>query len=193
MAVVSRPGSTREGAAQRREAFVAAYLSNGRNATQAAITAGYAAHSARQRGCMMLSEPRVAARVAEANRSAMAVAGAVVSKQANAMVAAGLTVERTLQEVARLAYSDPRKMFRPDGSMIPIAEMDDDTAACVASFKHDTFDGGEEGESGSTTKLKVWDKNAALEKAMKHLGLYERDNSQRAPNLALQIVLVGPV
>ena len=46
--------------------------------------------------------------------------------------------------------------------------------------------------TGRTTKLKVWDKNAALEKAMKHLGLYEKDNSQRAPNLALQVVLVGP-
>ena len=127
----------------------------------------------------LMANPKVSLRISELS--------------APAAKLAGLTVERTLQEVARLAYSDPRKMFRPDGSMIPIAEMDDDTAACVASFKHDTFDGGEEGESGSTTKLKVWDKNAALEKAMKHLGLYERDNSQRAPNLALQIVLVGPV
>jgi len=28
--------------------------------------------------------------------------------------------------------------------------------------------------------------------AMRHAGLYERDNDQRQPNLALQVVLVDP-
>jgi hypothetical protein len=37
----------------------------------------------------------------------------------------------------------------------------------------------------------LWDKYAALEKAMKHLGLYNRDNRQQSENLSLQVVLVG--
>jgi len=41
------------------------------------------------------------------------------------------------------------------------------------------------------TKIKFWDKNRALEMAMKHLGLYNRDNTQRSENLSLQVVLVG--
>ncbi len=45
---------------------------------------------------------------------------------------------------------------------------------------------------GRTTKIKLWDKNRALEMAMKHLGLYGADNVQRPESLALQIVLVKP-
>jgi phage terminase small subunit len=39
-----------------------------------------------------------------------------------------------LQEVALLAYADLRKMFRPDGALIPIHELPDDVAATVASL-----------------------------------------------------------
>ena len=68
--------------------------------------------------------------------------------------------------------------------------MDDDTRAAVASFEIDErkVDGV---VVGRTTKIKLWDKNRALEMAMRHLGLYERDNAQRSENLGLQVVLVG--
>ena len=36
-------------------------------------------------------------------------------------------------------------------------------------------------QTGVTKKYKLADKNAALEKAMKHLGEYEADNRQRNP------------
>lgn len=107
---------------------------------------------------------------------------------------AEITVERTLQEIARLSYFDPRKLYRDDGELKRPDEWDDETAAGVASVEVlEQFDGkGEDRKlSGYTKKLKIWDKNAALEKAMKHLGLYERDNAQRAENLALQVVFVG--
>lgn len=86
----------------------------------------------------------------------------------------GLTTERTLQEVARLAYSDVRKLFKADGTLKPIHELTDDEAAAVASVK-----------VGSTTKITHWDKNSALEKAMKHHGLYEKDNEQQPAALLL--------
>ena len=73
---------------------------------------------------------------------------------------------------------------------IPGPTLDDDTAACVASVEHDSFGGGDDGQSGRTTKIKVWDKNTALEKAMKHLGLYERDKAQRGESLAIQVNIV---
>jgi hypothetical protein len=41
---------------------------------------------------------------------------------------------------------------------------------------------------GYTKKLKLWDKNAALDKAAKHLGLYERDNAQLMRPVSLKIV-----
>jgi hypothetical protein len=46
---------------------------------------------------------------------------------------------------------------------------------------------------GRPTKIKLWDKNAALEKLMKHLGLYETDNRQKAPNIAIQVQIVKAV
>ncbi len=166
-------------AAARRLAFARAYIANGRNATQAAIAAGLSAKTAGSSGQRMLKNVEVAALIAELAAPAAEIAG--------------LTIERTLREVARLAYADPRQMFRADGSLIPIHEMDAEVAATVASIEHETLSGDEDGPSGRTTKLKCWDKNAALEKAMKHLGLYERDNAQsRAESLTLQVVLVGP-
>jgi hypothetical protein len=44
---------------------------------------------------------------------------------------------------------------------------------------------------GRFARIRFWDKNAALEKAMKHLGLYNRDNIRRSENLSLQVLLVG--
>jgi hypothetical protein len=59
------------------------------------------------------------------------------------------------------------------------------TLACltrlVASLAH----------SSRGISFSLWDKNAALEKAMKHLGLNERDRTRRSENLSLQVLLVG--
>ena len=98
----------------------------------------------------------------------------------------GLTTERTLLEVARLAYSDPRKFYNADGSLKSILELDDDCAATIASVEWDEVK-AEGRVIGLTRKLKQWDKNAALEKAMKFHGAYEKDNAQ--PNAAVAAAL----
>ena len=174
----------------RYRAFVDAYLANGRNATQAAITAGYSPKTAYAQGARLLRKAQIAAAIDAASEKAQA--------------ASGLTVERTLREVARVAYFDPRKLFRGDGSLKDPSEWDDDTAAAVAAIEGYSVKAQKRGKKSANsdeaddasiygmTKVKLWDKNAALEKAMKHLGLYERDNAQRAPDLALQVVLIGP-
>jgi hypothetical protein len=71
-------------------------------------------------------------------------------------------------------------------------EWDDATAAAVASIEiveEFSGTGADRKLVGHTKKVKLWDKNAALEKALKHLGLYERDNTQRSENLSLQVLL----
>ena len=70
-----------------------------------------------------------------------------------------------MQEIARLAYSDPRKLFAADGSPIPIHQLDDDASAAIANID---FVKGQ----NPATRYRLWDKNAALEKAMKFHGLY---------------------
>lgn len=97
-----------------------------------------------------------------------------------------LTTERVTQEIARISFFDPRKMFAKDGSPLAITDLDDDTAACIVGLEVlDQFEGS--GESrvlvGNIKKYKIADKNSGLDKAAKMLGLYKKDNEQ--PNAAL--------
>ena len=151
-------------------------MANGHNATQAAITAGYSPKTAYSQGQRLLKHVEVSGQLAEAAQKAAE--------------NTGLTTECTLKETARIAYFDPRRLFHGDGSLKQITEMDDDTRAGIASFEIDErkVDGV---IVGRTTKIKLWDKNRALEMAMRHLGLYERHNTRQSENLSLQVLLVG--
>jgi phage terminase small subunit len=86
-------GSTkpRAGTAERRQAFVQAYLANGHNATQAAIAAGYSARTAYSQGQRLLKNVEVAGRLAS-----------LAEKTADA---AELTTVDALKEAARIAYA----------------------------------------------------------------------------------------
>lgn len=163
------------GLTKKQEAFAVAYIQTG-NATEAyrrAYSAGKMSIAALNvEASRTLSHPKISLRIA--------------ALRAPALRKAELTVERTLQEVARVAYFDPRKLFREDGSLKRPDEWDDDTAAVIGSMEFDK-------ETGRASKLKLWDKNAALEKAMKHLGLFEKDNAQQAESLVLKVVAAKPV
>lgn len=162
------PGS----AQQRIKLFVEALLSNGENVTQAAVAAGFSPKSAASQGSRLLKNVKVRQELD--------------NRRTEVALKVGLTTERTLLEVARLAYSDPRKFYNADGSLKSILELDDDCAATIASVEWDEVKA--EGQViGLTRKLKQWDKNAALEKAMKFHGAYEKDNAQ--PNAAVAAAL----
>ena len=174
-------GTSKAAALSARRNFVANYVANGRNGTQAAISVGRSPKGANVWAARTLKEPAVQAIIEELLAQAAAITG--------------LTVERTLLETARVAYSDPRRFFRADGSIKPISEWTEDMAAVVASIEAEEVKTTTEGESVVTVqvkKIKFWDKNAGLEKAFKHLGLYEKDNSQGSHNLQLVVQLVGP-
>ena len=154
-----------------------AYMANGHNATQAAITAGYSAKTAYSQGQRLLKHVETAGKLAEAAKRVSEITG--------------LNAERTIREAARISEVDPARLFREDGATLKnIAEMDDDTRAAIASFEceESKVDGV---VVTRTTKVKFWDKNRAIDMGMKHLGLFEKDNAQRGESLALQIVLVG--
>jgi phage terminase small subunit len=159
----------------KQEAFALAYcrLMNASDAYREAYHAGNMnPKTINEAASRLLKNSKVSARIAELKVPAIA--------------AAGLSVERTLREIARVAYSDPGRYYRADGTMKPIVEWDDDMRAAVAQFETETNPDG-----AAITKLKFWDKNAAIDKAKRHLGLYNRDNAQRSENLSLQVVLVG--
>nr|WKF58813.1 hypothetical protein HUO10_003314 [Paraburkholderia busanensis] len=154
-------------AEQKLMVFVQEYISNGNNATQAAIKAGWSVKTAAQAGNRALRNAQVKQMLEDHRRR---LADELAEKH-------GLTVDRILGEVRRLALGDVRKLFNADGTMKALHEMDDDTAAMVAAVDVQEITVGDKSVA-QIKKVKLWDKNAALDKAMKHLGLYERDNEQ---------------
>lgn len=127
------------------------------------------AKSIHEKASHILAEGKVRARVAEFRGKAAAIAG--------------LTSVQTVREIARVSYSDIRNFFDSAGKLIPIHKLDDDTAAMIASIEHlEKYVGSGNNRKlvGHTTKIKLWDKNSALEKAMKHLGLYRDNHAQKA-------------
>ncbi len=164
----AKPGQNKATTEQRFKLFAEAYLSNNGNATHAALAAGFSPKTAASQGSRLLKNVKVKQYLD--------------SRRAEVLTKVGLTTERTLLEVARLAYSDLRKLYHPDGRLKAVHELDDDAAATIASLEVDEITVGEN-VIGVTKKLKQWDKGQALDKAMKHLGLYEKDNEQ--PNAGL--------
>lgn len=86
-----------------------------------------------------------------------------------------VTVERALQEYARLGFFDPRKLFNDDGSPKGIHELDDDTAAVLAGLEViEIYEGRGEDKQfvGYLKKYKLADKKGALDSMARHLGMF---------------------
>lgn len=96
-----------------------------------------------------------------------------------ALKRAQVSHERVVTEAARLAFLDPRRLFDAAGTLKPIHELNDETAAAVASLEVVTVGNAEMG-LGQITKVKLWDKNRAIDTLAKLLGYFDRDNQQKA-------------
>lgn len=96
---------------------------------------------------------------------------------------AEVSTAEVLQEAARIALCDPTDLFNANGEFLAMADWPLATRRAVASIKRKpeySYSDGERKLDGYATEVRFWDKNAALEKLMKHLGMYEKDNLQRA-------------
>lgn len=171
---------------KKQEAFAVTYIQTG-NATEAYRNAytpkKMASKTINEAASRLLKDSKISARIDEL--------------RAPALKATGLTVERTLREVERISHVDPRSFYRDDGTMKAPKEWDDAMAAAVASVEAIPVSLGRDAKGdvkiGYTYKLKFWDKNAGLEKSMKHQGLFERDNAQSRDNLVLHVEEAKPV
>ncbi len=94
--------------------FVDEYLVD-LNATQAAIRAGYSPKTAGQIGERLLKKVEIQTGVQEAMKA-----------RENRT---HITQDRVLQELSRLAFFDPRKLFTTEGAPLDITQLDNDTAA----------------------------------------------------------------
>jgi phage terminase small subunit len=168
---VKSAAHTRSPNLNRRQArFVEEYLVD-LSATQAAIRAGYSKKTAKEMGAENLTKPHIALAIEEAMKER--------GKRTE------IEADRVLQEIARLAFSDIRNVFQPDGRLRAITELDDATAAAVASVKVVSRDAGIRPDGTHAIEyvheIKMTGKDSSLDKLMRHLGEYEQDNRQRSP------------
>lgn len=137
----------------RQEQFVKEYLID-LNASQAAVRAGY-------KGDPNTVGPRLLADVGIRSLVDQAIARRSES--------VGVTAERVLLELERLALFDIRKIFNSDGTLKRVIDLDDDTAAAIMSVE--MVEIGTDGQLAISKKFKAADKKGALELMMRHKGM----------------------
>jgi len=96
---------------------------------------------------VLFGKPHIAARVEELT--------------SELLKASDITAKRVMLELGRVAFSDVRKLYRPDGAMVPIHELDDDTAAAIAGLEFEERMEKELREevdlvTGEVTQVKDW-------------------------------------
>lgn len=149
-----KPERERLSAVGRRERFVAEYLANGGNGTQAWLAASPTASlgSARVQASRMLSDPRVQALLDKAKSK--------VLKKLE------ITTERVIGELAKIGFSDIRNAVvwtRRGVRLRPSHAIDDDTAAAISEVS--------QGPHG--VRVKMYDKRAALVDIGKYTGAFK--------------------
>lgn len=144
------------GLTPKQAAFVAEYLID-LNASAAARRAGYS--------------ERVSNRIAAENMAKPVIAQAIADAMAKRAQRTEITQDRVLQELARVAFLDPGKLFNADGAPIPVQQLDEDTRRAVVGLDVVTIGNADAG-IGQVQKIKLADKLSALEKVGKHLGMF---------------------
>lgn len=145
--------------------FVTEYLID-LNATQAWIRAG--------------GNPTNADRVASKKmRPGTLVHIAVARARAERSKRVGITADRVLMEIARIALGDPRVLFRDDGSLRAPTEYTEDDAAMIEGIKTRRIvelgideDGKQKMQNVEIQEVKLASKIGALTQLGRHLGLF---------------------
>jgi phage terminase small subunit len=136
--------------------FVEEYLTD-LNATQAAIRAGYS--------------EKTAPVIASQNLKKVNVQAAIQAAQLKLSEKTGITQERVLNELSKIAFADQRRVMKWGAGGVTLLEskdLSDDDAAIVSEVSETTT------ATGGSLKLKTHDKVGALKLLGEHLGLFKQ-------------------
>jgi len=142
-----------------RESFCQHYTKHW-NATRAAKEAGYKPKWAQNIGYHLVHNNLVKGRIAQLTE--------------HALNEIGVTRERVLTELSRLAFVDPSDAYDNIGQLIPIREMPEDVRRSISKIRTiENFhsDGGERELVGFTKDIEFAQKKAALDSLAKYLGM----------------------
>jgi phage terminase small subunit len=166
----------RPGGEVNRHKFVEAYVRESGDLRQAAAESGYSYGHARN----MMTMPRVKGDIAEC---AKAIA-----------IAEHITTREWAENLAAIAFIDPADVFNEADEALPVRAMPVRVRKAIKSVRVVkrvlTREGGDEIVE-TATHVEFWDKNSALITMAKHLGLFERDNSQQKEPIRVTVELVG--
>jgi len=170
-----KPGASKAAADGRKKAFIESYIANGGNATAAAVTAGFSAKTARQQGARLLSNVAIKAEISKR-------AEAVANKYE-------LTSELAARSIVQELSFDPAKLYNENGSLKAITDLDEDTRMALVGIEFEERGGGDT-PVVTVRKVKWASRASARDHLMKHLGMFEADNSQKPASLSLSVSFV---
>ena len=124
----------------KQQRFVLEYLQD-HNATAAARRAGYSDSTRGSHAATLMKNPLVAARIQEETAAMFA--------------RLRVTAFTLMQAQARAAFFDPRKMFDEEGELLPVSQMDEDTA-CALTVSCD------QGRRGQTLRVRQAPRHLAV-------------------------------
>lgn len=160
-----KPGRNRE-LSERHKRFVEEYLVD--------LNAGRAAREAGYRNPLMgneLLKSKVYPLIGAAIREGME------RKRKSGRV----TAERLMEEIAKIALFNPKRLVTEEGAPIPLAELPDEVAAAIREVEIVTRT-SEDGETRTEARVKLWDKMEAINLLAKVLGLV-KEKGGAEPNV----------
>lgn len=168
----TKAGTSKVSAADRKKLFVEAYITNGGNATAAAVTAGFAVRSAHNAGARLVKDSEVSAEIGKRAKE-------VANKYE-------LTTELAARSIYQELTFDPVKLYDENGQLKDITELDEDTRMALAGVEFEQI--GSPDAPIHVRKVKWAPRHQAREQLMKHLGMFGEDNKQK---LTVSIINLG--
>lgn len=152
----------------RQKAFVAEYIID-KNASAAAVRAGYSPAGAASSSYHLMNNPEV--------RHLIDLTLGLLAERAMC------TAETVIAEISKVAFASVQHFYDAGGNLLNVADIDPDVAATIASIETEHI-GGDEGMV-TVKKVKLLDKVKALDMLAKHFNLYEADNKSKAVNVKI--------
>lgn len=147
--------------ARRYEIFCREYVID-LNGARAAIAAGYSEKAAKEQASELLTKPNVQAKINE-----------LLAKKASKL---DISAEKVLMELRKLAFFDPRCLYREDGSPKPVNELDEESAAAIEGIDiediYQHFGRGQSQKVGVVKRYRLASKGQNLERLGRHLKLF---------------------
>jgi len=141
------------------------------NGKQAAIRAGYKSRSAEVKASQLLTYPGVKAEIAKLQTA--------IAERCR------ITSDMVVQELAKVGFHNIQDFIDEKNGIVNLKNIKRNTAAAVESIKVTEIGKGKTAKK--KIELKLHDKVGALEKLGRHLGIFEKDNSQQNKKVTIKV------